>query len=154
LQTAQLAFPGQPIREDPRLKEVHFGAFEGHTLDERLALSSWRTWSQNAFLERAPGGESYAELRARAVAWLESLPDAPQIVAVTHSGTIQMLLSHILGVEHPRWRKRFFLKYTGVTCLLFEGSEVLIERVNDFGHLDAFMNVADEREAEDAAREP
>jgi broad specificity phosphatase PhoE len=41
------------------------------------------------------------------VAWLESLPDAPHVVAVTHSGTIQMLLTHALGLETPRWRKRF-----------------------------------------------
>lgn len=135
LQTAELAFPGRAIVRDARLKEVHFGHFEGRTLAERLASPHWTAWSQNAFAERAPGGESYGELRARAVAWLQSLPEVPHIVAVTHSGTIQMLLSYVLGVEHPRWRKRFHLRHTGVTCLVFRDGEFLIERVNDFGHL-------------------
>lgn len=165
LQTAESAFPGRPIACDARLKEVHFGQFEGRTLAERLEAPSWQLWSQNAFAERAPGGESYGELRARAVAWLDGLPEAPHIVAVTHSGTIQMLLSHVLGVEHPKWRKRFHLKHTGVTCLVFDGGDPLIERVNDFGHLSAGHpegapvalaeeDALGESEAESVSREP
>jgi alpha-ribazole phosphatase len=165
LQTAELAFPGRAITYDARLKEVDFGSFEGHTLAERLASPHWTAWSQNAFTERAPGGESYAEVRARAVAWLKSLPEVPHVVAVTHSGTIQMLLSYVLGVEHPRWRKRFHLKHTGVTCLVVRDGELLIERVNDFGHLGAAglqgapvaLEVADalgESEAQSVLRDP
>lgn len=138
LQTAQLAFPGQHVHSDPRLKELNFGLFEGRTLEERSLLPAWQAWSENAFSDPAPGGESYGELRTRAVAWLRGLPPAPHVVAVTHSGTIQMLLSHVVGVEHPRWRKRFRLHYTGVSCLLLDDDnlgELLIERVNDVGHL-------------------
>lgn len=133
--TATLAFPHLEAIEDARLKELHFGIFEGYTLPERLALPQWQTWAQAPFLEAAPGGESYRELRERAVAWLRDLPDAPHIVAVTHSGTIQMLLSHVLGLETPRWRKRFQLGHAGVTRLILGGSEILIERVNDTQHL-------------------
>lgn len=135
--TAALAFPEHEAVPDARLRELNFGVFEGRTLAERAALPEWAAWSAAPFLTPAPGGESYRELRERAVAWLESLPDAPHVVAVTHSGTIQMLLTHALGLETPRWRKRFQLGHTGVTGLILDGSEILIERVNDTQHLSA-----------------
>ena len=133
--TAALAFPEHTAVQDARLRELNFGIFEGRTLPERLTLPEWGAWSAEPFLTSAPEGESYRELRERAVAWLGSLPDAPHIVAVTHSGTIQMLLSHALGLETPRWRKRFQLGHTSVTGLLLEGTEIFIERVNDTQHL-------------------
>lgn len=135
--TAALAFPQLEAIPDARLKELHFGVFEGCTLPERLALPEWQRWSQDPFLAAAPGGESYRELRERALAWLRELPDAPHVVAVTHSGTIQMLLSHVLGLETPRWRKRFQLGHAGVTGLILDGPDILIERVNDTQHLRA-----------------
>lgn len=149
--TAELAFPGQEIREDVRLKELNFGLFEGKTLSERLNQREWQAWSGKSFATPAPSGESYSDLRARAVAWLEALPEDEDIAAVTHSGTIQMLLSHVLGVEHPRWRKRFYLGHTSVTMLLREGDELFIERVNDMSHLDALQR---ERDKEPLRREP
>lgn len=149
--TAELAFPGQEVREDDRLKELNFGLFEGKTLSERLSQRDWQEWSGMSFATPAPGGESYGDLRARAVAWLEALPDDEDIAAVTHSGTIQMLLSHVLGVEHPRWRKRFYLGHTSITTLLREEGELFIERVNDVSHLDALQRKRDE---EPLRREP
>lgn len=138
--TAALAFPGHSVTEDARLKELDFGDFEGQTLAERLALPAWHSWSADSFATPAPGGESYRDLRLRAVAWLQSLPDVPVIFAVTHSGTIQMLLSHVLGLETPRWRKRFYLGHTGVTCLVWEDGAWLVERVNDTRHLDTQLD--------------
>lgn len=134
--TAALALPGHEAVQDSRLKELNFGVFEGRTLPERLALPEWTAWNTDPFATPAPGGESYEQLRSRVVAWLEHLPDAPHIVAVTHSGTIQMLLSHALKIDAPRWRKRFQLTHTGVTRLALEGADIFIERVNDTRHLD------------------
>lgn len=135
LQTAELVFPDHEVIPDARLKELHFGVFEGFTQEQNEAHESWRWWAEDPFARAAPQGESYQALRLRAVAWLESLPELPHIAAVTHSGTIQMLLSHVLGVERPTWRKRVFLRHTSVTRLLFRGGEALIERVNDARHL-------------------
>lgn len=149
--TAELAFPGREIREDERLKELNFGEFEGKTLSERLGQSSWHEWSATSFVTPAPRGESYGDLRTRAVAWLETLPDGMDVAAVTHSGTIQMLLSHVLGVEQPRWRKRFYLGHTSVTTLLRGEKELFIEGVNDVTHLGAVQR---ERDEEPLRREP
>lgn len=148
--TAALAFPDRKASHDARLKELNFGVFEGRTLPERLTLPEWGRWSADSFLTPAPGGESYCELRERAVAWLDSLPVAPHIVAVTHSGTIQMLLSHALEIETPRWRKRFHLGHTSVTGLIVDGGEIFIERVNDTQHLQA----SESPDTEEAILEP
>ncbi|MBS3933203.1 MAG: histidine phosphatase family protein [Truepera sp.] len=133
--TAQLALPGRELRLEPRLMELNFGQFEGKTMAENQQDAAWAQWMAEPFNTATPGGESYAELRRRAVAWMNELPDKGHVVAFTHSGTIQMLLSHCLGLEHPRWRKRLFLRPTSITRILVKEHEVIVERVNDTRHL-------------------
>ena len=139
-QTARIALPGRDIRHDERLKELNFGAFEGHTLAHNRETPAWGVWYRDPFKQRAPEGESYEDLRLRVVDWLENLPDE-HVVAFTHSGTIQMLISHILGVEHPRWRKRISLRHTGLTRVLCRDGETVLERVNDARHLEPSAEV-------------
>jgi len=134
-ETAAIAFPAHTATVDPRLMELDFGEFEGHTLVENQRHPRWEWWSADSFGRRAPGGESYSDLRERTVAWFQELTDVTHAAAVTHSGAIQMLLSYLLGVEYPRWRKRFFLGQTSLTRILFSGDEAVIERVNDTRHL-------------------
>ena len=134
---AGIALAAQPVTIDPRLMELHFGTFEGRTLAENLAEDAWEAWARDPYLQPAPGGESYRDLRERAVAWYRELPrDAAHVVAVTHSGTIQMLLAHVLGIEHPRWRKRIYLRHSSVTRILVGERDTVVERVNDTRHLD------------------
>ena len=135
--TAALAFPGHAPTLDARLSELNFGRFEGLTLSERLALPEWRKWTHEPFSVPAPSGESYGELYWRASAWLEALPDAPHIVAVTHSGTIQTLVAYLLQMNTQSWRKRMHLEHTSVTEFVSSGSELVLERLNDTAHLSA-----------------
>lgn len=143
-QTAKVAFPSSEVNSDPRLMELNFGVFQGKTPQENAETPEWREWMEDPFRNRVPGGESYADLMARAVDWLEGLPPVPHIVAITHSGTIQMILAHVMGVSHPRWRKRVALRHTSITRLVYRQDEVLIERVNDTRHvrsdLDPFLD--------------
>lgn len=137
VESAEIALPNREFHVDERLMELNFGSFEGHTLAENQTQESWQWWYSDPFKHPAPGGgESYEQLRERAVAWFETLPQEGRMVAFTHSGTIQMLLSHILGVERPRWRKRIYLRHTSLTHVLFRGKEMVIERVNDTRHLE------------------
>ena len=135
-QTAHIALPEREVHLDDRLKELNFGAFEGRTLAQNCATQAWNAWYRDPFKRRTPEGESYEDLRLRAVDWLESLPEG-HTVAFTHSGTIQMLISHILGVEHPKWRKRIFLRHTSLTRVLSQDGEIVIERINDARHLES-----------------
>lgn len=135
-ETAEIVFPDAEVRLDARLMELHFGEFEGSTQAGNLLHDRWAWWFEDPFGRRAPGGESYGELRDRVVSWYEELSVEGDIVAFTHSGTIQMLLSHVIGVERPRWRKRFFLRHTGISRILIEEGHAVIERVNDTRHLE------------------
>jgi broad specificity phosphatase PhoE len=137
-ETAAIAFPHAELVEDERLRELHFGAFEGRTLEENRSAAEWAHWFADPFDRPTPGGESYRDLRERAVAWYDearSRFDGAHVAAVSHSGTLQMLLSHLMGVERPRWRKRIYLRHTGVSHVLFRDGEAIIERVNDTRHL-------------------
>lgn len=134
-ETAEIAFPDRRILLDSRLAELDFGAFEGSTQVENARRSEWSWWIADPYERPAPGGESYRQLRERAVAWMESLQGAEHVVAVSHSGTIQMLLAHVLGVERPRWRKRIYLRHAGISRVLFRDDEAVVERVNDTRHL-------------------
>ncbi|MDQ3461167.1 MAG: histidine phosphatase family protein [Deinococcota bacterium] len=134
-ETARVLFPEREILFDDRLKELDFGVFEARTLEENLLHPEWAHWYGDPFGRAAPGGESYRELRERVVAWLGDLQEEGYIVAVAHSGTIQMLLAHVLGIEYPRWRKRFYLRHSSVSRVLFNEGDAVIERVNDTRHL-------------------
>lgn len=81
---------GAPLRCDERLRELHFGSWEGRTWseleqNEPAALAAWmRDW-QGA---RPPGGESAAELEHRVRRCLDELPAVPTLL-VTHAGVIR-----------------------------------------------------------------
>lgn len=134
-ETAEIAFPEREIRFDPRLAELDFGEFEGVTQGQNERHPRWSWWMADPFERPAPEGESYRQLRDRAVAWMEASAPFDHAVAVTHSGTIQMLIAYVLGVEQPRWRKRIYLRHTGISRVLFRGAEAVVERVNDTRHL-------------------
>ncbi len=136
-ETAEIAFPEREIRLDARLAEIDFGAFEGATQQQNEIRPEWAWWIADPYERSAPGGESYRQLRERVVAWMVELDGPDHVVAVSHSGTIQMLLAHVLGVERPRWRKRIYLRHTGISRVLFRGDDAIVERVNDTRHLAA-----------------
>lgn len=136
-ETAEIVFPGRDIVLDERLKELHFGVFEGATQAENETHPDWAAWFADPFSRRAPGGESYEELMARASEWLGTLPKDANSFAFAHAGTIRMLISFVLGLTRPTWRKRIYLAHTGMTRILFRDDEAIIERVNDTRHLAA-----------------
>lgn len=134
-ETAETVFPGRDLVLDERLKELHFGAFEGATQTENERHPAWDDWFADPFSRQTPGGESYEDLMLRAAAWLDGLPKDADSFAFAHAGTIRMLISHVLGLARPTWRKRIYLAHTGMTRILFRGDEAVIERVNDTRHL-------------------
>ena len=137
-ETAAIAFPGRQLLDDARLRELDFGVFEGRTLAQNEAHPAWSWWAADPFGRPAPRGESYRALQARAIALLDEAAGRWQgadVVAVCHSGTIQMLLAHVLGVDRPRWRVRLEVDHTSVSQVRFEEGLTIVERVNDVAHL-------------------
>ena len=94
----QMGLPNGGYETDMRLMEVSFGHWEGYTFDE---LKIDQTDAVEArFADKwnyvPPGGESYAMLQDRVLAWLRYV-DRPTIV-VCHGGIIRTLRHHVEGI--------------------------------------------------------
>ena len=98
---AGLALP-EPIKE-PAFREQHFGAWQGLKRDrfyKETGATMHRFWIAPAF-ERAPEGESFADLVARAVPAITRLTAehaGRDILCVAHGGTIRAALAFALGL--------------------------------------------------------
>ena len=98
-QLAALLSPAPVL--DERLRELHFGSWENQPWDA-LSPTELDPWMADYVHVAPPGGETYGQLQARAVAFLEELlatppPVAPAVV-VTHGGVVRALLAHTLGM--------------------------------------------------------
>ena len=148
VQTAELAFPDCTFTFDKRLREISRGVLEGRLGTELVGEQRdvYAAMRRDLFNIRPPGGENYRDLAARAVPWLESLPESGKVAAVTHGGVIFALLHHIVGVEGAaNWR--FSADNTGITRLRLKdiGSTergVRLITVNDTAHLEAWAEAA------------
>lgn len=77
---------------EERLRELGFGDWEGMTLAEMAADNPaiFEARNTDKWGVASPGGESYADLEARVVGWLESL--VQDAVVVAHGGTMRALM--------------------------------------------------------------
>src|SRR5579883_2690662 len=68
---------GRPHQIDPQpdvsFGEVHFGEWEGLTMDELSRIDLWRRYNEFRSGTRPPGGETMIEVQGRAVRRLEAL---------------------------------------------------------------------------------
>lgn len=95
VQTAAALWPDLPAETDPRLWEQDFGAWEGRAAAE---LPDLGPLSPEALAAAAPhGGESFADLVARAVPALEALAVGGSVAVVAHAGTVRAALARAIG---------------------------------------------------------
>ena len=97
-QTASHLWPRARLREDGRLQEQHFGAWEGLANEDIPDLGDLSR-AETASL-RPEGGESFRDLCDRASPALRALAEmaeAGPVVAVTHAGVVRAALSMVLG---------------------------------------------------------
>lgn len=133
---------------DARLREIHFGAFEGGLSRENALHPEFKTWLEQPGTLQTPGGESYGDLYTRALDWLSELPESGDVLAFSHGGTIQTLVTGLLGVPAmvaPRiWR--FSITHASLTVLerwwTPTGFVWTLERLNDTAHLEGIEAAA------------
>jgi alpha-ribazole phosphatase/probable phosphoglycerate mutase len=92
---------GLPIQVRDGLREIDLGAVEGLTYAEAAARHPgiYAAWMQRPNDTRFPGGESFAELRARVMevaAELRAAHAGQAIALVAHGGTNRVLLADAL----------------------------------------------------------
>ncbi|MFT0859363.1 histidine phosphatase family protein [Ancylobacter sp. G4_0304] len=95
---AELGLPPDDFRREPRLKEINFGRWEGHSWPElrrrdpaTLALRDADPWNYVP-----PGGESYVMLCERVKAALAALDQ--DAVVVSHGGVVRAILHLLAGM--------------------------------------------------------
>jgi len=101
------ALDGRPaIRADKRFVEVDYGDWTGKKLSTLAKRSLWRVVQQQPSAARFPGGESLAEVAARAAlgtrAVVERLggPGSKKVVVVvSHGDVIKSILADALGLH-------------------------------------------------------
>lgn len=102
------ALHGVPLKKEPLLREIDFGAWEGLTYAQIQAAypGLLEEWLQDPFARRVPGGESAGELNRRVMkAWNRITQEAnPEltVVIVSHAGPLRMLLCHLTGIDPSR----------------------------------------------------
>lgn len=89
------------VATTPLLREMHFGAWEDRTWSQLEAEDGDRlqAWMADWVKVRAPGGESFTDVMARARHWVETLPPADEpLLVVAHAGIIRALAVVLLNV--------------------------------------------------------
>ena len=98
LETAAIAYPGQPPVVVPEFVEIDFGRFEGRTHDQLTAEEpAYTAWLASGGTSAIPGGETQTELRARCrtgfLRMTAAVAGMERIAAVVHSGVIMAVLA-------------------------------------------------------------
>lgn len=91
---------GRPLEVERALDEVDFGEWSGRRFAELGGDPRWQAWNERRGKERAPGGESMAEVQRRVVAHLERVRDRHPgaiVVVVSHCDVIRAALLHYRG---------------------------------------------------------
>jgi broad specificity phosphatase PhoE len=144
METARIMVEGTPAsaglfgRDD--LREIYCGDLEGIPI-ETLQAQHPELWRENLSQARDdfrwPGGESYAELRARALAAVARIADQygdEPLVLVTHAGVIAQLVGAARGTPARAWGA-WRPQNASVTTLGWGRQAARVVAYDDVGHL-------------------
>jgi broad specificity phosphatase PhoE len=128
-----------PLRFDPDLREVALGEWEGRVYADVAATDGERLtrWEADPKAPAPPGGESIAQLGARAagaIARCQAEYPTGRVLCVTHGAFIGALLCHLLGIPLAH-RTQFRYDNAGITELDLAAAHGMLSRLNDTGHL-------------------
>ena len=92
-QTAAVLFPEAELVDVSDLREMDFGAFEGHNFRELEGDPDYRAWVEGGCTGKTPGGESREVFAGRVCGAFSALVEAAldtgetQLVVLAHGGT-------------------------------------------------------------------
>lgn len=91
-----------PLERSDALLEMDLGTFSGHTPDEiaKFQQGAWTTYLADTVATAPPGGETFAAMAERAVAFGMAAEEEGPAILVTHTGPLLALACHALGVPY------------------------------------------------------
>jgi alpha-ribazole phosphatase len=122
---------GDEFQTDHRLKELHFGEWEGRAWND-LHQPTIDHWMDHFADQAPPGGETFGELHQRAhdfVAELSAQHQGQPLALVTHAGVIRVLLAEALKMPLKEVF-RFHLDFGGITRIRYDGKLERVDFIN------------------------
>jgi probable phosphomutase (TIGR03848 family) len=121
---------------DERLTECDYGEWTGRGIQDLAKESLWRTVQTHPSAARFPGGESLAEVSARAVAgvrdWDVRLGSAAVWVVCSHGDPIKAVIADALGLHLDQFQ-RIVVDPCSVSAIQYTTARPLVVRSNDVG---------------------
>ena len=133
-----LGLGSDAVAAEPGLLEIDYGAWDGLTPDECLARDPElrATWLADPFATRCPGGESGADVAARAfpvidvlTAWLEADRSRCAVV-VAHNHVNRVVLTRIMGWPMADYRRRVTQDPAGYSLITYGDETPVVRRIN------------------------
>lgn len=122
IQTAEQIVPSATIKEDWRLRELHFGSWEGKSYNDLKNERSYRNWINDPIMNKPPEGESFQQFEERILhCWDEImelflLKEMNNILVVSHGGPIRQYLTMFSPRDIKKqwwdWKIEHFSGYT------------------------------------------
>ncbi len=109
VQTGGILYPERPLQIVHGLAELHFGEYEGKTMDELKDRPDFQSWLASSLSTAPPGGESGQEFTARIIDGVEQIfrqmmdQSLSDVAVITHGGVIMTLL-HAVGLPKGEFR--------------------------------------------------
>lgn len=138
LDTANILGAGPDIALEPRLREIHYGAWEGRTyaeIEAEVGEARLLDMQATGLAYGAPGGETRSDLHDRLGAWLAEIAAAEQpVLAFAHQGVIRGLVALALGWDYvgdlPRPYASLRIRAVVHEFQVSQSGELTIERLN------------------------
>lgn len=138
--TAEIIRGNHPIRiaDCEELKEIHMGSWEGRRHEEVQEDEAFQCfWSNPQLFRPDHGGESFIELKERAVPAVESMIGKHRgqvILIVTHSITLKMIMNTFLNRPLDELWTPPVLHPASLSKIVWTDDEVHIELQGDTSH--------------------
>jgi len=131
---------GLNIRTDKGLKEISYGKWEGHTVEEvqRRWHEDYIKWLADPGWNAPTSGETANQIAARAmpvIGGIRAKHKDGNVMVVSHKATIRIILCSFLGVDVGRFRYRLGAPVSSVSSVEFGHHGPLIKVLGDTSHL-------------------
>ncbi len=125
------------ISQSPEFVEMNYGGWTGKRLAILSRRSMWKDIQKEPSTVRFPQGESFLEMRHRAVAGIESLRGKPgNHLVVSHGDVIRVILNHYLGAHLDNFQ-RLSIDPASISAIRFAHGGVTIQNMNSTSSVSA-----------------